>query len=547
MKHKYIIITVFTILCFTFPSCVDFDKHYEGEAQDLSQIEDTENAVPARAEAALNGMYALLGRPGVCFPKNDPLRADDFGYPALALSQDINAGIIITEVSGYDWFSVCSEFSDRIPNYANPTMRYSLPYKVIFATKGVLDAISDDTDSPDAIARRGQAKAMRAWAYLSLAPYFQFRYALDPSALSVPITVPGSDLNNNPRALLEDLYAYILEDLDNAIADLEGFVRPHKGQIVQSVAYGLRARAYMYMEKWVEAAADAEKALIGYTPYSITEVSTPTFYESSHKSWMWGIILPSSLIGETLLSWPSQIGSFSGSAYTAYAVYRQINKRLYDKISDTDVRKGWWLNESKQSPLLNGLCWEPTTIGGVVYTACDQDIVGLVIPDTKIAMPAYSNVKFGQRRGIGSPYNEGDWCMMRAEEMILIRAEALYKSGQQALGQAVLVDFVTTYRDPSYTLVGNFENEVWMQRRIELWGEGFAMADAMRLGKNIVRFVQGQPTNVPEDYRFNIAANDPWLLLRFVNAELSNNMGVVQNTGGSQPNPGDGGGLTDGL
>ena len=41
---------------------------------------------------------------------------------------------------------------------------------------------------------------------------------------------------------------------------------------------------------------------------------------------------------------------------------------------------------------------------------------------------------------------------MRVEEMILIKAEGLAKSGQEATAKQVLEDFVRTYRDPSYTV-----------------------------------------------------------------------------------------------
>ena len=54
-----------------------------------------------------------------------------------------------------------------------------------------------------------------------------------------------------------------------------------------------------------------------------------------------------------LPSWPSQLGSFSSMSYTAGAgVYRRINPLLYDKISSTDVRKGWWVDENLSSQMV---------------------------------------------------------------------------------------------------------------------------------------------------------------------------------------------------
>lgn len=251
-------------------------------------------------------------------------------------------------------------------------------------------------------------------------------------------------------------------------------------------------------------------------------------------------------------SWPSQLGSFSGQSYVAFAgIWRCINKLLYDKIPASDVRKNWWLDENKRSSNLYGLTWTDKS-KNTTYTG--QEIVNAVITDVKQSMEPFTNIKFGQRSGIGSNVNDGDWCLMRAEEMILIRAEALAKGGDLQGGKQVLQNFVQNYRDPAFTssasTVAAFENEVWLQRRIELWGEGFSFVDALRLNKNIVRFHSNETTNVPEVYKFNIAAEDPWLLLRIPKSVIDRNSAItdsLNNNGGTQPISGNGAGLTDGV
>ena len=140
---------------------------------------------------------------------------------------------------------------------------------------------------------------------------------------------------------------------------------------------------------------------------------------------------------------------------------------------------------------------------------------------------------------VGGTTNEEDWPFMRVEEMLLIRAEALYRSGQQEEGKKVLSDFVKTYRDPDYNVNATgrkFEDEVWFQRRVELWGEGFACSDARRLNKPLVRFHDNaESTNMPAKFRFNMKADDGWLLLRFTTSELNTNFAVVDNNEGSLP------------
>ncbi|MCK3684897.1 RagB/SusD family nutrient uptake outer membrane protein [Maribellus sp. YY47] len=552
VKNYLLVFATVVVALALFSSCDDdfLERHYEGGTLDDDQIQETVEALPNRINSSISGMYSLLGKPDGFFDRGSSYRADDAGYPGIALSQDLNSGNMVNVVSGYDWFSAALEYSDRTPTYANPRIRYGLFYKIIYAANDVLSAIPADTDNKQLIYARGQAKAMRAFCYLSLAPYFQFKYVGNEDKPSVPIVEEGTDFRNNPRASLTDLYDYILTNLTDAISDLEGYVRPNKSAIDQNVAYGLRARAYLNMEAWSNAAADADKAMAGYTPYGISELTKPGFNQATDHNWIWALLLPTDVISAgNYATWPSQLGSFSGDAYVAYAgIYRSINVLLYNKINDTDVRKNWWLDENKTSPYLEGLTWEdPAT--NVVYEG--QAIATASIADVKAPMDAYANVKFGQRSGIGSAYNDGDWCMMRAEEMILIKAEALAMGGNPSQGKQVLENFIKTDRDPSYTTSAtsaeDLQNEVWLQRRIELWGEGFGMSDAMRLGRNIIRYHPNQPTNVPEDYRFNLSKDDPWLLLRFVQGETNNNVAVEQNEGGAQPSQGDGASLMDGV
>lgn len=549
MKTKYILLSALSAIVFC--ACDNYlTAEYQGSSQSSDQIAEAVNAVPERINSAVTGMYAKLGTPYAYFGSSN--RADDGGYFSICLSNDLNSGDMINPVSGYDWFSVALEYSDRTPNYANPRMRSGLLYNVIYATGEVIGSVPQETTNPELKAKRGQAKAIRAFAYLNMVPYFQFRYAADTLAPTVPLMADEKttiDPLNNPRAPMNVMYNYIIADLTDAIADLEGYKRENKGIIDQQVAYGLRARAYLNMEKWAEAAADAEKAVAGYTPYAISELKNPGFNEASDHNWLWAALIPQSLAGTKLCTFPSQLGSFSGNSYTAWGgIYRCINQLLWNKIPATDVRRAWWLDEDLHSPYLEGLSWADDD-KKVVYTG--QEIALAEIADVKQAMPKFANVKFGQRSGVGSSYNDGDWCLMRAEELILIQAEATAKAGDLAKGKEILQNFVATYRDPSFTSkasdVEAFSDEVWLQRRIELWGEGFAQADKMRLGKHIVRYIPGRETNVPEDYQFNIANNDPWLRMRFTLTELNGNAKVEQNTGGKQPEQGEGATLRDGV
>jgi hypothetical protein len=94
------------------------------------------------------------------------------------------------------------------------------------------------------------------------------------------------------------------------------------------------------------------------------------------------------------------------------------------------------------------------------------------------------------------------------------------------------------------------QDEIWLQRRVELWGEGFAFSDIMRLNKNIVRFNDRIESNHPEAFKFNLESSDGWLLLRIPQREINGNNGISEsdnNSEGTLPQSGDGAGLTDGI
>lgn len=540
-------ISILTLGCTILSSCADLDTAPEDKVFTSEQKKEVVAAIPERLAADVNGMFSIIGKQFCVFGATSS-RDDDAGYPTVCISQDLNGPDMVSDNSNYNWFSTSSEYSDRSDTYANPYERWAVFYIQIKLANDVLASIPSDTQDATLKIYKAQAKAVRAFDYLSLVPYYQYKYKGNEDKPSIPIVTDNmtGDPINNPRAALKDVYALILSDLDEAIKGLEGYERTSKTEIDQKVAYGLRARANLYMENWTDAAADADKAMNGFTPYTREEVSQPTFVDSNDHNWMWAIIIRPANITDAYPSWPSTLGSFSSDSYSAgVGCYKSINNLLFNKISSTDVRKGWWVDNNLHSDNLKNVTWG---------TAKGDAVASLSIKDVKLPFIPYTNVKFGQFGYIGNNINAGDWCLMRAEEMILIKAEATAMAGNLSSGKQILENFVKTYRDPSYTSkagdASSFQDEVWFQRRVELWGEGFSMSDVMRLGKNVVRFNSSLKTNFPDAFKFNIESNDGWLLLRLPQKETNNNRGIpvsANNNGGSQPISGSGASLKDGV
>ncbi len=522
-------------------SCTEMlDTMPEGSVTTEQQKKDVAEMIPERLSADINGLYSMMSQQFPIYGE-DRGRDDDFGYPMVCMSNDMNGADMWSTDDAYNWFTVASDYEDRTYTYANPYMRWALFYNQIKAANDILAAIPDDTDVETLLNYKGQALAVRAFDYLNLVQQYQFNYVGNEDKLSVPIVTPGMSDPENPRARVDTVYALIMKDLNEAIELLEGGpARANKAAVDQQVAYGIRARANLVMHNYSAAASDAANARAGYTLLSKEHVSTPAFYDASESSWMWALIINPSNITNHYGTWPSKMSSFPGLGYTTeVACWKGINNLLFDLIPETDVRKGWWVNDTLYSPLLNDLVWDGA--------------VGQEIADYAGYYP-YTNVKFGVENGPGNTDMAEDWCIMRAEEMLLIEAEGKAMSGSLGEAKTLLETFIQENRDPNYTCDATtpeeMQDEIWFQRRVELWGEGFAWSDIMRLKKNMVRFVDGVDSAFPDKFKFNMASNDGYLLLRIPQAEITSNTGIGEgdnNNEGTLPQSGDGAGLTDGV
>jgi hypothetical protein len=281
------------------------------------------------------------------------------------------------------------------------------------------------------------------------------------------------------------------------------------------------------MQKWSDAANYAQKAIDAakaenLSPYTIAEAGVPAFYDITDHNIMWGIKNESTeSFTQGVVNFASMMGSFLSNGYCSAGVYRKINKKLYASISSTDVRKGWWLNE-------NGTA--PSTLPAQYRSYISSQ-------SGNSAFVPYTQIKFGAVDNTPGTDGSTDVPLMRIEEMYLILAEAQGMQGTST-GTATLVDFVKTYRDSNYSFTAgstsSFQDEVWKQRRIELWGEGFSYYDIMRLQKGIDRVGGG----FPEAWVFQVAADDPVMLYEIIQSEAQANsaIGDVSN-GASVPTP----------
>jgi hypothetical protein len=224
------------------------------------------------------------------------------------------------------------------------------------------------------------------------------------------------------------------------------------------------------MGDWAKAAEMANAARAGYVPMSAQEW-LGGFSSLSQSECMWG----ADIDGESstiFASFFSHFDNTNGGYAGALAVYKGISAELYDQISETDIRRQAFV--------------DPVNLN----------------PDYPQFEAGYENIKFRD-----ATFFEGDYIYMRASEMYLIEAEALARAGQDANAQQVLFDLISV-RDDAYEMSSNtgddLVEEVYLHRRIELWGEGFSWFDLKRMKKPMVRDYPG--SNHAAFALFNIEA-----------------------------------------
>ncbi len=525
-----------------FASCADWDSvDNQGGTLMEKQVQETYLSMPVRSEASFEGLYSSLvkgGFTGMRTSSGRP-RPDDEALMTILMSNDFESADVILPNNDYNWYSTCGEYSSRSADYANPYTRYKVPYDIISLCNTFIASYPEDVTG-EALYKVAQAHAIKAYCYMLLAPSFSL-FTDDLSEPCVPLlTDDVKDPANNPRASLKDVFGYIIDELTFAVDNLDGFERPTNAYINKQAALALRARAELFIKDYDNAYQDAVDAVVGLTPYSIAEVSVPAFYKIDDHNVIWGYDMTTIQAQDSPeCSHTSWMGSLGGATYAwSCQCYAQIYKPLYDRIPDTDIRKQWWVDENLSSTIADAITYK------------GEKVAELVIADEKEKFLPYTNVKFGVNE-VGTQVCDEDFPFVRVEEMLLVQAEAKLGQGDAAAAGTILENFVKNYRDPSYSVAAataggrTLADEIWFQRRVELWGEGFGVPDARRLGKPIVRMAEG--SNWPDAFKFNIASDDPWLRMRFPKDEMNTNFGIVDNEGGQQPEPGQNPTIVDGV
>lgn len=387
-------------------------------------------------------------------------------------------------------------------NRSNWLMFYGWIANANVLINGVDGAEGDQADK-DII--KGQALIYRAYCHFHLVQSYGGRYKKGEvnSQLGVPIKLDNST-DPIARNTVEEVYAQINDDIDDAITLLQGYARINKSHINQNVAKGLKARVALVQGDWVNAAKYAAEARAGYTLMdAATYAQGFQINSESNPEFMWA----SQIIADqtdTFGNYGAYISrNFSSSAIRANP--RSINNLLYDKISATDVRKTLWDPTGKHLNLPAGVSLL-STHKKFPYT--NQKFIAVDNGDSRVDVP-----------------------LMRAAEMYLIEAEALARNNQDVLAAQALFAMAKT-RDAAYVLSTKtgtaLIDEIMIQRRVELWGEGFRWYDLKRLDLPLDRTGSNHTAAITNNI-MQVAAGDNRWNFPIPQDEMDSNNLMVQN------------------
>lgn len=489
MKSNYIKQIFFAISLLILTSCSD--DFLEKKPTEFIDYEASTKTT-ANLMTLLNGIHRSLY---VRYETNQ----NENGLGSMMQQVDIAADDIVFPVTNgwflqvYNWNGQANENSQDI------RFPYRTYYRIIRNANTIINAadaaIGSDADKKIV---KGQALLYRAFAHYQLVQLFGKRYVngVVNSQLGVPVILTvGND--NFPRSTVEEVYTQVNKDLDEANVLLVGYTKPNNSHLGLKVAQGLKARVALTQGNWAIAADYAARAKAGVSLMSTTEY-VKGFNDYNNVEWMWG-----SHINEVQTDYFGNFGAYMSRNYNSTVIRscpKAINSKLYDLIPATDIRAALFDKTGRHTALNL-----PSTYAKFPYTS--QKYLALSTGDSRCDVP-----------------------YMRVAEMYLIEAEAKARLGA-ADANTVLFTLVKS-RNPSYVLSTNtgqaLVNEIWFQRRIELWGEGFRFYDLKRTNSPLDRSGANHDSAITNGV-INVPVTDKrwqWLIPR---AEINANPLIVQN------------------
>lgn len=466
--NKYLLLIFTTVALYSCKK--DFLDKEPSQYISADQLQRASQFDPALLNGNISGLYTTMYVTG---SGGTDLQHDDFGQKSWDIYMDMLASDMVLGATNYGWYSTVARYQVATNYAANEAyMPWRYYYRIIFGANTVIDALGGTTAVPEQTVEKhtmGQAKAMRAYAYFYLSQLYARGY--NETEKILPIYV-DTKVPNQPKSTAKEVYDLMVSDLTEAIDYLSDFNRVSKDQVDQWVAKGLLA--YVLAARGSQAdlqqVVSVTNDIINNGGFSITNraqtvanidatsgrVTNPEsgFNNIATPSWMWGVDL--TLASDLdLVSWWGQVDVFTYS-YAWAGDPKTIDSSLYVVIPAEDIRKNQFFEYYGD---------------GVLY------------PANKFFDP-------GRREG-GQRNVTTDYLYMRVDEMYFLNAEANARLGQDAAARTA-VKAILTERLPDVSYIDGLsgqalKDEIYLQSRIEFWGEGKTYLALKRNKRSVTR------------------------------------------------------------
>jgi hypothetical protein len=329
----------------------------------------------------------------------------------------------------------------------------------------------DNIDFPEKQHILAEARFLRAYYYFELVKFFGDIPLIIDERLGI------EEAQQLPRAPKADVYAQIEEDLTFAISILNP-VAAQKGRATKGAAQALLGKAYLYQNKYSEAASILDEirnsGLYSLIPnygdlFSVSnENNSETVFDVQYtglEGGGYGCLI--CLEGNAAPGFQG-IRQYNGPVYGDGNSYNLPTQELYNAFSPIDPRRGH------------------TILDIEAFITAQPDPSAITYAIGAGGHTGYYNNKYIKRQGeIGLPDNDltspVNYRVIRYADILLMAAEAHFHLGNNSVAQQLVNQVRVRAGVPGIPVQSL--NDIYKERRFELSGEGHRFFDLVRTGQ----------------------------------------------------------------
>ncbi len=467
MRIQYIIPLISLAAILLFSSC---SEKFLDVQPSVSESADSDFNDPIKVKAFMTGIY-------------DRTQWSSFTLELILHSEVKGEDIFVVSSGNYGRFVSSYQYSeDPYNGYQYDFWRWG--YAIIANCNQLISKLPNASDLSEEFRNHylAEARAIRANTYFQLVRLFGQPYSVDSISAGVPLILAPIAADDTPpgRSSVAEVYQAILADLEFAELNFDSGNETTIYRLTLPAIRGLLARVHLNMENWAEASFYANKAKEGFPLMSEEELNAG--FADVNAEWMWALNMREDDNGGYLM-----VPSFYDLRAIGYNSFRG-DSAFYNYFDSTDGRRRQFTYDGFNS--------------------------------------YYDSNGYGIFKFLHRASWDMDQVLMRTSEMYLIEAEAEAELGNYDNARDTLLNAIRNRAGATLadvTVQGTaLVDTIMLERRKELFGEGFRFFDITRKSQRLVRSTESHW--VP----LNWDANDPRMVLPIPQDEIDANPNISE-------------------